>query len=65
MGVGHGGPNREGADPLMVAPVGQPMTDANRGFCGAIEVEDLGVGQQQTCTLCQAPASEVWSGSSW
>ncbi len=43
VGVGHGGPYGKGADPLMVATIGQPMTHPNGGFCGAIEVDDLGV----------------------
>ncbi len=56
VSISHGGPDGEGADTLIVAPIGQPVADTNGGFCGAVEVEDLGVGQQHTCALCQAPA---------
>ncbi len=43
VGVGHGGPYGEGADPLIVATISQPMAHPNGGFRGAIEVDDLGV----------------------
>ncbi|KAA6422672.1 MAG: hypothetical protein FRX49_07532 [Trebouxia sp. A1-2] len=41
VGVGHGGPYGEGADPLIVATIGQPMAHPNGGFRGAIEVDHL------------------------
>ena len=43
VGVGHGWPYGEGADPLIVTTISQPMAHPYGGFRGAIEVDDLGV----------------------